>query len=219
MKISILMLTYNAPLYVKKSVDSLRKKTKNIDYELIVVDNASKPLTKWILNCLKRQNKIDKLHFNEKNFLFAKGNNIASKFCSEDSDLILLLNSDVKIKADNWLEKLVAIHPKDGGISAYGAVLSEPVRADGYCMLIDKKLYEKYLLDENFAWWWSVTKLESLVLKENKEIIAVKNHEKYIHHYGGKSGKGFKNAAGMGINIEEVKKWFESKRVTILDTI
>lgn len=219
MKVSILMLTYNAPFYVKKSIDSLKKKTKNIDYELIVVDNASKPLTKWVLNRLKQQNKIDKLHFNEKNFLFAKGNNIASKFCSEDSDLILLLNSDVKIKSEDWLEKLVEIHPKNGGISAYGAVLSEPVRADGYCMLIDKMLYEKYFLDEKFAWWWSVTKLESLVLKENKEIVAVKNHEKYIHHYGGKSGNGFKNAAGMGIEIEEVKKWFESKKIIVLNTI
>ena len=168
---------------------------------------------------LQKKGRIDKLHFNKKNDLFAKGNNIASGFCSDDSDMILLLNSDVDIKADNWLEKLIQIHPKDGGISAYGAVLSEPVRADGYCMLIDKYLYMKYQLDENFAWWWSVTKLESLVLKENKKIIAVENHEKYIHHYGGKSGNGFKNAAGIGIDIEEVKKWFESRGITVLNTI
>lgn len=218
MKVSILMLTHNAPFYVMKSINSLTK-TKNVDYELIVVDNASHCPTKFLLKMLQKKGRIDKLHFNKKNDLFAKGNNIASGFCSDDSDMILLLNSDVDIKSDNWLEKLIQIHPKDGGISAYGAVLSEPVRADGYCMLIDKYLYMKYQLDENFAWWWSVTKLESLVLKENKKIIAVENHEKYIHHYGGKSGNGFKNAAGIGIDIEEVKKWFESRGITVLNTI
>ena len=76
-------------------------------------------------------------------------------------------------------------------------------------MLIDRKLYDRYHLDEEFEWWWSVTKLESQVLKEGYQIIAVINHESYLHHYGGASGKDFSKAKGMDLKIQEVMKWFE----------
>lgn len=216
MKISILMLTHNAPKYVKESIETV-KRTTGVDYELIVVDNASKFWTKRLLKKLDSKGYIDKLYLNPENSLFAKGNNIASTMCSEDADMILLLNSDVRINSDDWLSKLVSIHPAEGGISSYGVVETEPIRADGYCMLINRDLYDKYKLDEEFAWFWGVTKLESLVLKEGKSIVSVRDHENKIHHYGGKSGKGFKHAAGMGIDIEEVKKWFTTGKVEIID--
>lgn len=219
MKVSILMLTHNAPKYVKTSIESVKELTKGVDYELIVVDNRSHIRTKWLLNNMKKKGLIDVLYFNKENSLFAKGNNIASTLASKNSDYILLLNSDIKIHSENWLKKLVEIHPKQGGISAYGTVDNEPVRADGYCMLINKNIYDYYKLDEQFAWFWSVTKLESQVLKEGKTVRSVRNHEKYIHHFGGKSGKAFKYASGMGINIEEVKQWFRTGHVEVLDDI
>ena len=216
-KVSILMLTYNAPHYVKKSILSLNKRTKNVNYELIVVDNNSNKPTVRVLDRLHRNGFINKLYFNSKNDLFAGGNNIAASLANKDSDYYLLLNSDVEIKSDDWLEKLIALMPKDGGIVSYGAVTSSPKRADGYCMLINSNLYNKYKLDENFQWWWSVTKLEGQVLKENKSIIAIKNHEEYIHHFGGKSGKGYKDAKGMDVDMDEVEKWFSSGEVEIRD--
>lgn len=39
--ISILMLTHNAPKYVKITLETLKNKTKDIDYELIIWDNDS----------------------------------------------------------------------------------------------------------------------------------------------------------------------------------
>lgn len=219
MKLSILMLTHNAPKYVKESIMTVKSNSTSINYELIVVDNASGIRTKMLLKNLKRKGIIDTLYFNNKNLLFAKGNNIASRLCSDDSDMILLLNSDISVKSCEWLNKLFSIHPKEGGISSYGVVENEPLRADGYCLLINRDLYIKYKLDENFAWFWSVTKLESQVLKEGKPIRAVKNHEEYIHHYGGKSGHGFKNAAGLEIDIEEVKKWFVSGKIEVFEKL
>lgn len=214
-KVSVLMLTYNAPYYVKKSILSLKKKTKNIDYELVVVDNKSELPTVRVLDRLHRRDYIDKLYFNSKNDLFAGGNNIAATLADKESDYYLLLNSDVEIKSDDWLERLVALMPEEGGIVSYGAVTSSPKRADGYCMLISADLYNKYKLDEGFQWWWSVTKLESQVLKEGKSIIAIKNHEEYIHHFGGKSGKGYKDAKGMDVDMNEVEKWFSTGEVEI----
>lgn len=218
MKVSILMLTYNAPWYVYKSITTL-KKTENVDYELIIVDNNSNIITRKILKLLYKKGYIDKIFFNDKNSLFAEGNNIASRMVDSSSKYLLLLNSDIKIIDKKWLMNLINIHPKNGGISAFGAVLSEPKRADGYCMLIDKDLYIKYKLDKEYQWWWSVTKLESNILNENKEIIAVVNHESQIHHYGGASGKGYKDAKGMDINIEEVKKWFKFGEVKFINKI
>lgn len=218
-KVSILMLTYNAPRYVKKSIVSLKKLTKNSNYELIVVDNASKHPTIRTLYKLKSQGLIDKLYYNSQNDLFAKGNNIAARLASEDSDYYLLLNSDIEIKSSDWLDKLIELMPKEGGIASFGAVQSEPKRADGYCMMINADLYNKYKLDEHFQWWWGVTKLESQVLKEGKKVIAIDNHEEYIHHFGGKSGKGFSDATGMDVNMDEVKKWFEDGNVEIKDQL
>ena len=215
-KVSILMLTYNAPRYVKKSIVSLKKLTSNQNYELIVVDNDSKHPTVRTLYKLKSRGLVDKLYYNSNNDLFAKGNNIAARLASEDSDYYLLLNSDVEIKSPNWLDKLIELMPEEGGIASFGAVQSAPKRADGYCMMINADLYNKYKLDEYFQRWWGVTKLESQVLKEGKKVIAVDDHEEYIHHFGGKSGKGFSDATGMDVDMDEVKKWFEDGDVQII---
>ncbi|WP_461461028.1 glycosyltransferase family 2 protein [Methanobrevibacter sp.] len=210
MNISILMLTYNAPSYVFKSIRDVHKTKKVTDnLELIVLDNSSKFPTKFILKILKKLGFIDKLVLNPQNDFFARGNNLASQHASNNATHYLLLNSDIKITDINCFNKLSELHPKDGGISSFGAVLSEPKRADGYCMLIDKDLYDKFKLDEDFQWWWSVTKLQSQVLSSGYKIIAVRNHEEYIHHYGGKSGKGFEDVKGMNTDIEIVKGWFE----------
>lgn len=217
MKVSILMLTYNAPRYVKKSIKTLKQNTLGVDYELVVVDNASKNRTKKLLTKLKTKGMIDKLIFNEKNELFAGGNNIAAKYASSDTDFYLLLNSDVKINNKNWLKRLIDLHPGNG-IASYGAVLSEPIRADGYCLLINKDIYDFHKLDEEFQWWWSVTKLEAEILNEGNKIIAVKDHENYIHHYGGKSGKGFQDALGLYPDMNKIKSWFKDGKVEILDT-
>lgn len=222
MKISILILTHNAPRFVYKTIKSLQATSKEgFDYEVIVVDNKSKWITRQLLKLLKYSKSIDKLKYNEKNEWFAKGNNVASTLTDNETTHYLLLNSDVKINSKEWLKKMCDIFPISGGIVALGAVTSEPVRADGYCLMINKWLYDKYKLDEEFEWWWSVTKLESQVLHEGLPIYAVENHENLLHHYGGKSGKGFSDAKGMDIKIEEVKKWFneQNSEVKIIENL
>ena len=216
MKISVLMLTYNAPEYVLESikgVNEIKQKTDNI--ELIVLDNDSELPTKRLLKKLKEENLIDTLILNPKNDLYAKGNNMASKYANGDTTHYLLLNSDIRVVNPDCINKLIEIHPKEGGISSFGAVLYKPIRADGYCMLIDKFLYDKYQLDEYFEWWWSITKLQSQILTDGFKIRAVKEHEEYLHHYGGKSGDGWKGARGMDIKIDEVIGWFCDKKENV----
>lgn len=218
-KISILMLTHNAPRYVLKSIRTLKKMTVGVDYELIVIDNASHFPTRLLLKHLSKKGYIEKIQYNTQNVFFAKGNNQACDLASTDSEYFLLLNSDVKICSPDWLTTLLSVHPKEGGISSFGAVMSEPVRADGYCMLINQEIYNKFRLDEQYEWFWSVTQLESQTLHEGYRVRAVANHEKYLHHYGQKSGRAYKSAAGMDTKLEEVKKWFSDVCIEVIEDI
>ena len=104
-KVSIVMLTYNAPNYIKHTLNTLAKTTGN--YELIVFDNDSKEKTKKVLNKYKKLGIIDKLIFSDRNLLFAGGNNEASKYVSKDSKFILLLNSDVEIRNKETRETIL----------------------------------------------------------------------------------------------------------------
>lgn len=206
-KLSILMLTYNAPRYVLESIWGVKKKTNTngFTYELVVVDNKSRLPTRVLVKLLKLIGLVDVLYMNSVNSLFAGGNNIAAKLADKESALYLLLNSDVRINHADWLVNLVRRHKR--GVTAYGMV-DDPLRADGYCYLIDANLYHKYPLDENHQWWWSITKQQAQLLGD-ASVQAYRNHEKWLHHYGGRSGKGFKDAKGMDIDIDNVRSWYE----------
>lgn len=222
-KISILILTYNAPMYVYKTIRSL-KNTDYDNFEVIVFDNDSRYLTKLInLFCFSMR-WIDRLVYSNKNILFSPGNNEAFKNISKDSQFVLLLNSDIEVKDSNWLHNLLKLHER--GVVSYGLCVNEPIRADGFCFLVDKDLYEKYKLDESYEWWWGLTKFQAVLLEnENCKIKAVKNHDNMIVHFGGASRKGFfnaknlKNAKGLNTDIEEVRRWFGNGRVEIIDSI
>lgn len=215
-KITIIMLTYNAPKYVKIAVESIAAKTKGVTYELIVVDNHSRLPTRLLLRKLKKKGYIDFIQWNKKNLLFARGNNIGSRMASPESTHLLLINSDVEVRNDLWLKRLLDLCP-GGGICAYGVVENAPVRADGYCILVDKALYEKHELDENYEWFWSITKLQAKALADGKKVIAVKEHDNMLYHFGGKSGKAYSHAKGMDESGKEICRWFGNNSIEIVE--
>lgn len=216
--ISIIMLVHNAKSFTKHSIKTLKKTMGEQEYELIVVDNDSGFATKHALLALQKKGMIEKLLFLKENTFFAKGNNIGSKLCSDKSDYILLLNSDIEIRNKKWLDILMKYHKR--GATAYGVCENNPyTRGDGYCFLIDKDLYLKYQLDESFEWWWSVTKLQAQLLKEDCSVTAIKNHNELLYHYGGMSGKSWKKSKGLSVEGEQIKEWFENKKVNVLEEV
>lgn len=215
-KVSILILTHNAPKYVKLTLDSLWRYTSksDINFEVIVLDNQSKLPTRLLLRYLYLTKKIHKLSLSTYNTLFAGGNNMMSSMVDVDSKLLLLLNSDVEIKDHKWLDNLIRHHKR--GVSAYGVVEYEPVRADGWCYLIDTDIYKANRLDESYQWWWAVTKQQADLLRQGYNVQAVKDHESFIHHYGGKSGGDFKAAAGMNLPEDTPKRWFKDIEIDLI---
>jgi hypothetical protein len=213
-KVSILMLTHNAPRYVELSIRTLARHTRNVNYELVVVDNASEQPTKNRLNQLRKEGFIQHLTLLGYNSLFAEGNNIAARQAAEDSTHLLLLNSDVEIKDPNWLSNLLAVHKP--GITAYG-VVEGPLRVDGYCLLVDAALYREHMLDENHQFFWAVTKFQAALLAQGYSVQGYAEHERYLHHFGGKSGKDFQSAKGLVVTQAELAECFRGRTIHILD--
>ncbi len=206
--VSIIILTHNAPEYVKLTLESLSI-TKDVEYEVIVLDNASEDETKDLLWFLKKRGLIKKLIYESENTFFSRGNNLAFKFCDKNSKFVLFLNSDIEIKDPFWLKKMLSIHKN--GATSLGLCMTQEGRfiADGYCLLIDKDLYERFPMREDYEWWYSLTYTESQLLKNEYSILAVKNHEELIHHFGGKSGDAWKSAKGMNTTENLSDRWLE----------
>ncbi len=103
MKLSIVIVNFNTGKFLGNCIDSVVKNTKELDFEIIVVDNAStdKPVEKLRTENLELRTKIIE---NKKNVGFAAANNQGIK--QARSDYILLLNPDTLI-CDNVLPKMI----------------------------------------------------------------------------------------------------------------
>jgi glycosyltransferase involved in cell wall biosynthesis len=213
--VSIHILTYNAPNYVRLTVGTLVEKTVDPAYEIVIVDNGSQAPTRQALREIARIDRVRTVKFLNRNSLFAEGNNIAAALASTDATHFLLLNSDVEVERSDWLSNLLRGHKK--GISAYGFVDKPWPRADGWCVLIDSDVYRRYCLDEAYQWWWSITKLQAQLLNDGYSVRAFRNYEQYIHHFGGKSGNGYLGARGMELNGQTVQWWFRGKEINMAD--
>lgn len=214
-EISILILTHNAPKYVEETLRTLNEVTDRETLsrcEIVVLDNDSEQETRSLLGVLKAKGWIDKLEFSPVNTFFARGNNLAAQMSDKSARYYLLLNSDVSIRHSNWLRELIDYKEEGGyGAAAFGACRA-PERADGYCLLIDRELYDRHQLDENFEWWGGVTKLQCELLKEGYNILAIDHHDSQIYHYGGKSGRTYKEAKKMDVDPTELLDCFANSR-------
>ncbi|WP_346895285.1 glycosyltransferase [Clostridium sp. UBA7503] len=234
-KTSIIILTYNNLDYNKICIESIRKYTKNNNYEIIVVDNNSKDGTvEW----LKEQKDI-KVIYNKENLGFPKGCNQGINIANGEE--ILLLNNDT-IVAPGWLENLKECLYSSEYIGAVGPVTnscpnyqsipisyasveemiefaekynySEPkkweerLRLIGYCMLIKKEVIDKVgLLDEIFTPGNFEDDDYSLRMrKAGYKLMLCKNS--FIHHFGSASFEKISKEFSE-LLIRNRKKFFE----------
>jgi GT2 family glycosyltransferase len=110
--VSIVILTWNGLEFTRACLESLRAKTCDVEYHLVVVDNGSTDGTReW----LRAQNDITLIE-NETNVGFTRGNNQGMAIVPPDHD-VLLLNNDTLIIQENWLARLREVandHPDYG---------------------------------------------------------------------------------------------------------
>jgi GT2 family glycosyltransferase len=189
-KVSIIVITHNALKYIKLCFKSLEK-TDYPNYEIVVVDNASKqPGVRRYLKSLYKTGKINKLLLSKKNNLWAKGNNMGVSLSSDDSEYVLLLNSDVEIKDKDWLKVLVALAPEKGTVS-FGCARWYTFFGwwpDGWCSLCDRNTFLNVGgIDEKYKFWGAYASLLLRVIKNGYIVRGIFTPEKYVLHYWGKS--------------------------------
>ena len=114
MKLSILIVNWNTKKLVANCINSIYRFAPGFDYEIIVVDNASRDGSLEALRGNFSTNPEVKIIGSTENLGFAKGNNLAYERSS--GEYVLLLNPDTQVRAGS-LEKLVGYldaHPEAG---------------------------------------------------------------------------------------------------------
>jgi len=109
--VSIIIVNWNAKAYIKACIESILSQNF-IDYEIILVDNASSDDSVDFVENNFTQVKIIK---NKKNVGFAEGNNIG--IANSSGTIIALFNPDV-VADKNWLSILVDVLQSSKKIAA-----------------------------------------------------------------------------------------------------
>jgi len=101
-ELSIIIVSFNTKDLLQDCLNSLKKVKKEIPFEIIVSDNASKDGSVEFVKELSKKDKSIKLIENKKNLGFARGNNIARKIAR--GEYVLFLNSDTKVHSKTLRE-------------------------------------------------------------------------------------------------------------------
>jgi GT2 family glycosyltransferase len=101
MQLSIIILNYNVRYFLEQCVFSVQKALKNIEGEIIVIDNASSDDS---CEMMKTKFPHIKLIQNVENVGFPKGNNIA--VAQAKGDYVCILNPDTVVAEDVFLKLL-----------------------------------------------------------------------------------------------------------------
>jgi GT2 family glycosyltransferase len=112
MKLSVIILNYNVRYFLEQCVQSVEKAIKNLDAEIIVIDNNSPDDSVAIM---KQRFPNVKLIENKKNSGFPKGNNIG--VAQATGEYLCILNPDTVVAEDTFLKAIAfAEKQKDLGI-------------------------------------------------------------------------------------------------------
>jgi len=149
MDLSIVITSYNTSDILLKCLDSIWLETKDITFEVIVVDNASVDDTVTELKKLSQKRKNLKTIFNNENVGFSKGNN--QGVAKSKGNYILFLNSDTRLientfkKMIDWMES-----HKDIGVSSCQLLNSDKSlqASGGYFPDILKVFFWTFLIDD-----------------------------------------------------------------------
>ncbi|HEY8388682.1 MAG TPA: glycosyltransferase family 2 protein, partial [Parasegetibacter sp.] len=114
MQVSVIIVNYNVQYFLEQCLYALTRAVKNIDAEIIVVDNCS---TDNSLKWLPQKFPGVKFIASPENLGFAKANNLGLTYAA--GEFILFLNPDTLV-GENSIQSVIAAMQKDERIGAAG---------------------------------------------------------------------------------------------------
>ena len=120
MKLSIIIVSWKSKDLLKKCVKSIFAHVCDVQYEIIVIDNASDDGTAQMLREMTRSFALLRMTVNRENLGFAKANNQGIR--EAKGDYVLLLNPDTEFIDDSFLSA-VAKMESDERIGVLGCKL------------------------------------------------------------------------------------------------
>jgi GT2 family glycosyltransferase len=117
--VSIIIVNYNTSDLLKTCIASIKEKTKNVSYEIIVIDNKSSDDS---VAMMKQQYPDVLLIESEENLGFGRANNLASK--SASGKYLFFLNSDTFLRNDA-LSILVEFMEENSGCGICGGNVTD----------------------------------------------------------------------------------------------
>jgi len=118
--LSIVIVSYNVKNLLKECLESIYRTTKQIQFEVYIVDNHSSDGT---IQMIQRDFPTVKLIRNKENIGFAKANNLA--FRKSKGKYLLMLNPDTRI-LQNSFQKMINAFEKDTRIGVVGCKMLNP---------------------------------------------------------------------------------------------
>ncbi len=202
MKLSIIILSFNTKELLASCLDSIYKNVKGIEYEVIVVDNASYDGT---VTYLKHNFKKVKLIENKENEGFAKGVNRGAEHAK--GDIILFLNSDAKVEKNSGFVHALELLEKDKKAAIVGGKL---LNVDGS---IQRSFSSFYHVPQVLSMLFFGDKMEtkSHHVKSEKEVDWVSGGFLFIKKDVFDRVKGFDEAFFM--YIEDMELCFRVKKL------
>ncbi len=227
MSITIIIPVYNQLKFTKLCIKNISKNTLNIDYKILVVDNASSDGTAKFL----KRNKISFI-YNKKNMGVARAWNQGIKKAL--SDYVCIINNDIIVSKD-WLKGLLDVYEliHNAGIISPGTregALNydfdsyaeqyvnkmKKIKEDGFfgwCMIIKKDRFKKIgVFDERFV--TGIGEDTDFYIRLKKAgFKSYRTGASFIHHFGSKTLNKVKEKMGNEFEIINIKALNEKWKV------
>lgn len=120
-KISILIPNKDNILYLDRCINSVLEKSTYSNFEIIVIENNSvESKTEDYYKVLEKKDSRIRVVRYDGDFNYSKINNFGAKFAT--GEYLLLLNNDVEVISDNWIEEMLMFAQRDD-VGVVGAKL------------------------------------------------------------------------------------------------
>jgi len=121
--VTIIIPVYNKAELTEACIESIFTQTKGIEFDIVVVDNASRDSTKKVIYKLKEKYRNLKYVQNHNNYGFALGCNLG--VAASRGEFITFLNNDTRV-LPNWLVPLIDPMKEDFTVGIVGPKLLFP---------------------------------------------------------------------------------------------